>query len=504
MGAFEEGYTFFEKQAGAQLAGFEGETYVEQVKAEINRLLQDLNTFEGFQTMADKLKGDIAEFWHADTFNINAVARDSSHRTFVDRSHDFASQDISSNFEKIFGLKYYKDGVASAKAQAKNIFERFREYQYGGGKDTLEEFLSKRGYDDEAVLSDPIYLGQIRVIPKEQLEMACQWLKEKIAKEAVIRPEQMDRYKDTLQMLSNKVEDGIGTTSVELSDADAKLLATLAKEGDVTTEELQKLGISAEAIIKYEYIIQQACKAGVTAATISMVLKVAPEIYKAIQYLIENGELDEQQFQKIGFAAVRGGTEGFIRGSLAAAITIACKKGQLGNFSKNVSPVVIGMTTVLALNTMRDAFDVACGKMSSSELARRLTRDIIISSTALAGGAAGQALIQIPVLGYMIGSFIGSTVGAFAYTCGTNIMLSFCVDTGFTMFGFVKQDFTLPEDVLMDIGMDVFEYEKFQYDVFQHDEFIIQPFEFDSFEPESINIRPLRRGVIGVAKVGYI
>ena len=229
MDAFEEGYTFFAKQAGVQIAGYEGSIYVGKVDDEIAKLLQDLNAFDGFKTEPDMLKGDIAEFWHSNTFNVNAVARGTDNRTFVDRSHDFASPDISSNFGKLFGLKYYKDGAASAQQQAKSVFDRFHEYRLSGGKDELELYLEKRGFTDESVLHDPIYTGQVRVIPKDQLESACEWLKRKISKESAIRPEQVAKYQDTLDMLSDRLSDGQGTESIPLSEADAKALAVLAK-----------------------------------------------------------------------------------------------------------------------------------------------------------------------------------------------------------------------------------------------------------------------------------
>lgn len=336
-----------------------GGEYVAQVDAEIAKLLADLNAFDGFKTGADKLKGDIAEFWHADTFNIDAVVRGSDHRAFIDRSNDFASADISSNFGKLFGLKYYKTGEASAKQQAKSVFERFHEYRSAGGKDTLEAFLEKRGFSDDSVLHDPIYSGQIRIIPKDQLETARQWLRNKIATESTIRPEQMERYKETLKMLSDRLEDGQGTESIALSEADAKALAVLAKEGDIGAEELKALGVSADQMIQFEYLAKEAFKSGLSAATISMVLAVGPEIYKAIDYLIKNGELEEKQFQRIGFAALKGGGEGFIRGTVSAAITIACKSGMLGEAFKSVSPSIIGMATVLAMNTMKNSFKVA-------------------------------------------------------------------------------------------------------------------------------------------------
>lgn len=504
MTAFEEGFAFYAKQAGVQIAGFESGAYVGRVDEEIAKLIHDLNAFERFKTDPDMLKGDIAEFWHSDTFNINAVARDSVSRTVVDRSHDFASPDISSNFGEIFGLKYYKDGAVSAQQQAKSVFERFHEYRLAGGKDTLNAFLEKRGFADDSVLHDPIYAGQVRVIPKEQLETACEWLKRKIATESTIRPEQVERYKDTLNMLSDRLRDGQGTESIPLTEADAKALAVLAKTGDVDAEELQILGISADEVIRFEYLARQAFKSGLSAATISIVLNVAPEIYKAISYLIQNGELDEKQFQRIGFAAIKGGSEGFVRGTVSAAITVACKSGMLGAALEGISPSLVGMATVLAMDTMKNAFRVATGEMTRSELAQKLVNELIISSAALAGGTIVQAFIQIPVVGFMIGSFVGSAIGSFAYNCGYSAVMSFCVDTGFTMFGLVKQDYTLPEDVLKDIGIDVFKYEKFLPVQFQQQCFSAITFERQKFEANTLGIRILRRGVIGVSEVGYI
>ena len=91
-----------------------------------------------------------------------------------------------------------------------------------------------------------------------------------------------------------------------------------------------------------QYLAKEAFKSGLSAATISMVLAVGPEIYKAIDYLIKNGELEEKQFQRIGFAALKGGGEGFIRGTVSAAITIACKSGMLGEAFKSVCPCYRG------------------------------------------------------------------------------------------------------------------------------------------------------------------
>ena len=45
MTPFEEGYAFFVKQVGVQVAGFEGGAYVGRVNNEIESLIKALNAF---------------------------------------------------------------------------------------------------------------------------------------------------------------------------------------------------------------------------------------------------------------------------------------------------------------------------------------------------------------------------------------------------------------------------------------------------------------------------
>lgn len=471
MGGFEEGYTYFAKNASAYAAATMSDSYVANVNDEIDKLVKDLNSFEGFKTASKILKGDVAEFWHAGTFNINSALKDSNHRAFVDRSNDFASTDISTNFGDKYGLKYYSDGQASAKAQS------------------------------VSVLNVPIYKGQIRIIPRDQLEEATKYLERIIRTEAVRRPEQVPRYQETLDMLTDRLSDSKGAESIPLSKKEASELATLAKQGKINAVEL---GLTTEELVKYNYVIQQAFKAGLTAATISIVLKVAPEIFKSIDYLLKNGKINAEQFKKIGFAAVSGGAEGFIRGSVSAAITASCKAGLLGEALKSVDPTIVGTVTVLTMNVIKNAFQVALGKKTRRQLSEEFIRDMYISACSLIGGGVSQALIEIPILGYMLGSFIGSIFGSFTYNLGSKAVLSFCVDSGFTMFGLVEQDYTLPKEIIEQIGIETFDYETFEYGTFKTESFSYDTFGTETFEPDTLDITFLRRGVIGVSKVGYV
>ena len=514
MEAFKEGYEFFEENAGNFAGHAAGVHYVDAVESEIKKLVNNLNGFETSGARIDTLKGDVAEFWHAGTFNINAAINSSKNRVQVDRSHDFGSADITGvNFDAEFGLKYYKDGESSAFQQSKSILNRFNEYKARGRNDNLELYLEERGLSAETDLNSPVYSGQYRVIPSDQLKEATMFLERKIREEAVKRPEQVHRYEETLKLLRDKVKDNEGNESIALSEQEARELASLSKEGGVNSEDLH---LTTEELIKYTDILKQSYKAGLTAATISMVLRVAPEIWNAVAYLIKNGHVDEKQFRKVGFAALSGAGEGFVRGTVSAAITASCLSGVFGKDLKKVNPSVVGVVTVLVMNSMKSSYKVFTGEMNRSEMVNELIKEMFITTCAFSMGLLGNAYIKIPLpkflsqlnevvpLGYMIGSFVGSIAGSVIYSSIYNPVLSFCVESGFTLFGLVDQDYELPEEVLKEIGIEVFEYEKFEYEPFEYEKFEYERFEYEQFEYEKLHTIFLRRGVIGVNCVGYM
>jgi len=137
-------------------------------------------------------------------------------------------------------------------------------------------------------------------------------------------------------------------------------------------------------------------------------------------------------------------------------------------------------------------------------MSNELMRTMFTTTCSLALGAVSQAFIEVPVVGYMIGSFVGSLVGSFTYSVAYKPAISFCVDTGFTMFGLVNQDYVLPEDVIREIGIDVFDYEQLEYDEFKPEGFQFSTFTLDKFEPEKIDMTFLRRGVIGINEIGFL
>jgi hypothetical protein len=502
MSAFAEGYQVFAKSAGVNLSALGGGIYVSNVENAINVLTNTLNQFAGYNTDADKLKGDVAEFWHSGTFNINASVRGDSARVNVARSHGLGSADLESSWGDDFGLKYYKSGADSAKQQAKSLWERYTEYlaqNRSGQPKSFDDYVKVLVNIDK---NSPLYNGQIRIIPADQLEEAKRWLERKILEETARGPEQVVRYEETLKLITDKIKNSNGTESIPLTEAESKQLAASTKEADFDPA---KFGLTTEERIEWKYIMQQAYKAGLSAAAISFVLEVAPKLIEILSKLIRDGEVDAEDFKRVGFAALNGGSLGFVRGTVASALTIACKADKFGLSLKDANPTVIGAIVALTMNTLQDAVLMAFGKMSKQEFANQCIQNLFTASCSLALGSALQALLpELPVLGFMLGSFIGSVVGCFVYKNGYSCVMSYCVDTGCTFFGLVEQDYTLPESILKEIGIQVFEYEKFQPKQLAIKKFEPKRFEMKRFEARKIRIEVLRRGVIGVSSIGYL
>lgn len=313
----------------------------------------------------------------------------------------------------------------------------------------------------------------------------------------------MKRYQEALDKLTDRLESSDGAESIPLTEAEAKELARLAKEAGFDPAEW---GLTTEELMEFEYIMNQAFKAGLSAALVSVVLKVAPEVCGILCRLIKDGEVDAEQLKRLGYAAVSGGVEGYIRGTVAAAVTIACKAGLMGGTLKNLNPSIIGAITAIAMNTIQNACLLAMGKMSKHDFASKCAEDLVITACSIGVGAATAALFTpaAAVFGYMIGSFVGSVVGGFVYKGIYSCVISFCVESGSTFFGLVDQNYELPGSVLEKIGMQVFEYEKFEPISFAYQTFQAEKFEYNRFEPVQIDITFLRRGVIGVGKIGYI
>ena len=259
-------------------------------------------------------------------------------------------------------------------------------------------------------------------------------------------------------------------------------------------------GFTSADLINFEYIINQGINAGLSAALISTVLKIAPEVCKCLDQLIDKGFVDINQLKKTGLAALSGSCQGFLYGFVASSLTATCKSGILGTVAQSISKECISGLTVIVINTIKDSLLVSKGELTQGELTYNLSRNIFVTSCAVGLGFLTQLAPIIPCA-YLLGNFIGTLVGSFIYDSVDKVIMSFCIVSEFTLFGLVEQDYHLPEEVLNQLGIDLFEYEKFYTHRIQTDQFPVKKVAFNVNECDTIRI--LRRGVISVHKVGY-
>lgn len=504
--SFEKGYKNFRsnESIGATLGAYASETYVSDVENACNEFQIKMNAFKGYETDIPQLKGNVQEVWTSGTFNTNAALNESPYRTNVPRSNGFATPDITSNWGENFGLKAYGDGAASAKAQGTSYFESFKKYQSNSGNTdiTFEKYLADRNISaDQVLASESIYSGQTRIVPIDQFKDYLSFLKKQIAKKTITNPEEAQRWQEVYDKSKTAIEAPDGTKSVEISTEELKEKARLVKKGEYNAA---NDGFSPEQLIEIQHILDKGHKAGLTAGAIQLVLKAAPEIFRCLDELINDGKITEDDLKKVGFAALEGTAEGYLRGFASSVITTSCLSGQLGEALKSVEPEVIGALTVLMINTLKDSFLMAKGSISKAEFTYNLERNIFVTACGIGGGALLECVLPTFGLSYMLGSFVGSMVGSFAFVAYDKAVLSYCISSGRTFFGLVDQNYQLPDEVLEEIGVEVFEYEKYFPHTFKPIVFKPHTFEPHRFQHNTISITILRRGVIGIRQIGYI
>ena len=240
--SFEEGYKAFIEVSGSTYGADRAYGYVARVSGSCDELQNNLNKFHGFTTDIKQLKGDVQEFLSSGTFNIKAAINDSKYKTVVDRSHGYASPDITTNWGENYGLKALFSGAASAKAQSISHFQRYMEYKAKSGRIDLlfEDFIKEKGLNASEILeSDPIYSGQMRLIPEDQLKEAISFLKRRIAVRAITNPDEVSRYQETLNCLTSKI---IAPDGTESSTATTQQLLDIAEKAKKESMMQQEMG----------------------------------------------------------------------------------------------------------------------------------------------------------------------------------------------------------------------------------------------------------------------
>lgn len=494
-GEIKSGWDFMDKILGGEIAAhiaFEDylsninknkiisvkNEHIQQINEAINQLNNNINKHPHINLDVEQFKGYVAEEMHAGTFNIEAIRQGSVHRACTLQENGYGTVDIETNFGKSYGLKYSNTAKDAENMQAVlNLETRSGKYE-----------------------------GQERLIAYEQLDEAKFWARKRASRNMESRPDVANSHIETEQHLVGTISDGEGIESKKLSVKEAKKIAREAKEGRFDAE---SYGYKKDNLLKSVRIdyINRAMKAGLTAAAITAITKLVPELYKAIDYLIKNRQIDLSGVQMSGKNIFTASGEAFLRGSIAYCVEMAIQEGLLGNTIKQVNPSIVGVAVMVVLGTIKDSILVAIGKMTTKEMGANFVDTLVVSSGYLLGIKIGSILVQalcpqLPGISYAIGSLLGCSI-AVVYSMSKKKFISFCVDTGITCFGLVDQDYKLPDEALKALGVHSIPIPKTEIHQIKVER-VVTDVLIDRLEYETIDITILSRGIIGINRVGYI
>lgn len=508
----EKGWKLAADNNGAQMAAFVGEAYISKVSLAIEELEKSINAYEGSKKGIAQLGGDIAEEWHAGTFNVRAAAAESIHRATVENSTEHASVDVSTNFGEDYSLKYLKYADKSVRAQAKNVIQNYHEYlskaKANGTRNPMsfEEYIDRYGYsDDLEELLMSVYSGQGRIIPSDQLEEGLLKLRQLIATEGARGGENrlanLKNYEETLQSLCDRIKDDNGLESIPLSKEESKAIADLCRTGEFDPADF---GVALDSEITREYILNQALKGGITAGVVTLAIQLVPELLELISKLAREKKIDVKQLKESGIRSLTVGTKGFLLGYISCGVYTACKAGKMGNRFADVQPGMIGTIVAMTFNVTIEAFDYARGKTNELEFKSKITKDILISGASLTGGTIALAVLPYAnAISFAIGSMMGSVLASITLNASENILVSFCVNSGYTLFGLVKQDYTLSDEIMRGMGISIAELRRISPNTATLKISKINLATPSVANLNCVDVRILRRGIVDFHTIGF-
>jgi hypothetical protein len=422
MNSFEDDYYSVLNNMGGILGTREAAQYAEGVQSSLDNAIEMLRREATHRANVpeDYLKGWLAEQWHAGTLNVSAAARGRS---------DVSATVLGDNGP---GDVRYGDATSTHEAQVK---------YYKTSEDTAK------------AISRPEYQELNKVGPSDQMEDIKNAAAHLAHKNQMNRPEQAANYQDTADRVTDRLEVG-NASSRPLAETQAKEMARdFRKDGDIDPD---KYGLDTQSFVEWSDVARESSQAALEAALMSAAFSAAPHIWAVLKNLRENGEIDPNDLLERGQAVLLGpGTAG-LRGGVAASLTAACKTGLLGQALTGISPTAIGMATTMTLNVMNYSIQLSQGRINNREFAHHCLRDTFVLSTGMLGAVVGQMLIPIPVLGGLAGSLVGVTVGLTATVGANQIFMGICREYGWTFFGVVGQDYGASEEVLREVGYDLF------------------------------------------------
>lgn len=483
----------------------QGSKYVGKVQEEVNKLTTDLNSFQNNGKSAKILGGDLAEFWHADTLNLEAALKQQDLGAITPRVNSLGSADIQLKSGEKIQLKYYADAKKSTNAQRTTYLGHYKQ-QHGGSIKGFDNWLKQVA--PNASPNETIYSGEmIRLIPTDQLQEAKVYLSKKIIN---YPPDsaQFQAAQETLKQLTDRIEKE-NVSSKPLTKSTSNQIAAAGKQGKFDPK---KYGLDTKSLFqKYQKnVVEHSLKTGVSAASMAVILELLPDLIKTMQQLASAQGIDFHELSDHAGIVVDGATDAFLQASLTDYLTsnaVALLGPKLAKETvKNITPMSMASIVVLTYGTCKNYIQYSRGKLSAVETKEKTNELLFQTVFSFSGGLLGS--IFGPVV-MTLGSILGSTIGGFIYQGLNSLALSFAVKSGSTIFGLVEQDYSLTPRMMKAMGLQALEMESLSFTKLESSSLEFENISFESFTPVSndpnyIRTGMLRRGVIGINKIGYL
>lgn len=487
---------------------------VEQIAIDQNKLYsenilkksEDLN-----KAVLDKLSdnnwgvsqgaGFAAEEFHAGSFNLSAAFKDiNDYEARIGKDFNKLGQvDVevvrtgprnAENALAEYQLKYYKHGDKSGKAISETFRERYEKYKSRSGKNiSFVDYLKEKDVVGSKEFNDLLYSGQGLLVPSDQIEDVKEYLTKRMLKYERTDPSHAKSMREAIDRVTTTVSyDGVH--SLTLTKSEAEMLVQRVKQGDNPVAALSTV------LSHYQSdIFKKALKSGVTAATINMALNMGPAIFQQLEKIFNSEGIDLAELANDSAGAGISSADTLFIQTLSGYFSM---NAEFGKFGKSLQTLenkssVLTVAILAVYDSVKLSIKFANEKISREEYFAGMAKLIVVNGIT-------AAMSFIPAVGFLIGGIVGTIVAEKS----ERFLIGLAIENGYTYFGLVKQDYTLSEDQLRELGISPLELDSLDIDYIQTDQLGLEQLQLDALNVDYTDIHFLRRGLIGVNKVGYL
>lgn len=325
-------------------------------------------TMQGEVNQNINLDGFIAEQYHVNSFNANAVLEDSPYRARVCVPE---------------GTAYGKNSVDLMIDNIQTGEKGVLRYQVKYGKDinSTKQMINRGDYHNQRLL-----------VPEEQVELLKKEFPTKSIEGQIggvgdVKTKSEPVTKESMKEIQKQVQEANKIPKMDWNSYNAKQL----------TIEIGK----------------QAGNAGIQAAILSTGIGIVSNVFKG-----EPIEADE-----VVKNALVTGSDSCIKAAAGGALKVASEKGILAILPPGTPAGTIAKIACVGIEDIKILWKVAKGDLTMTEAMEQMGRTSVsmyagLSAAAIGAGVGATALAVVPIVGPIVGGLVGGIVG---YTAGSKV-----------------------------------------------------------------------------------